>query len=142
MRSSPVLVTIEQTPHRRITPLTWLVLAGTALAVTLTITGLPPFGLPMPTWSIGIVTPTCGLTRASVALAKGDLATAWAFNPAAFAVALLAAITLTRLALGTLTKRWLSISLRVSGIAWAILIAIWWANQQLHADLIIHGTLP
>lgn len=36
---------------------------------------------------LGFMAPTCGLTRGGLALLRGDLATAWSYNPAVFLVA-------------------------------------------------------
>lgn len=61
--------------------LTRTVAIGSGMAVVLALTGGMPFALPMPTHAIGLVDPTCGLTRASIAMARGDLVSAWRFNP-------------------------------------------------------------
>lgn len=43
--------------------ITRLSLAGLITAALLAVVGGMPFDLPMPTHGIGLVTPTCGLTR-------------------------------------------------------------------------------
>lgn len=74
---------------------TWLAMAGVLAAISLALFGLPHIPLPMPTWQYGIVTPTCGLTRATEALAGGNLIAAWNYNPAAYLLAVTAATVLT-----------------------------------------------
>lgn len=121
-----------------------LLIIGVVAAAAFAVFGLPPVSLPMPTFAFGVVTPTCGLTRASTALARGDVATAWAFNPAVFLVALWTAAAAVRLVLGRATGRWLNVQFRPTRIGWAILGGLFvalWMNQQSHADLIMHGTV-
>ena len=54
--------------------ITALALGGLTAATLLSVAGGTPFDLPMPTHAIGLVTPTCGLTRGSTALVGGDAA--------------------------------------------------------------------
>lgn len=128
-------------PENRMPRLTWFMGAGIVLAGIFAFVGLPPFDLPMPTWAFGVVTPTCGLTRASTALAKGQFATAWAFNPAAYVLAATAIAAVARFTYAMFTKRWVNVSLRPTRLFWACLgalIVVWWVNQQMHADLIMN----
>ena len=124
--------------HDHVGPLSWLTLGGVLVAAGLALFGLPHVPLPMPTWEFGVVTPTCGLTRASVALSRGDVMTAWNVNPASFAIAAFAAAVLARLVVGLTTRTWINVAPRVPIIAWIAIVAIWWANQQVHADLIMN----
>lgn len=117
---------------------------GAAVATGFAVFGLPPVSLPMPTFAIGLVTPTCGLTRASTALARGDLATAWAFNPASILVASWSAFAFGRWVVGRSRGRWLNVRFRPTPLAWAYLAAafvVLGINQQMHAELIMHGTV-
>lgn len=66
--------------------ITALALGGLTAATLLSVAGGTPFDLPMPTHAIGLVTPTCGLTRGSTALVGGDAALAWRYNPASVVV--------------------------------------------------------
>lgn len=137
-------VTVTRDDHDRMPMLTRLVAAGLFLAVLLALFGLPPFDLPMPTWSIGLVTPTCGLTRATMALARGELGVAFAFNPAAFVLAATAIAAVVRWVSGRLTRHWVNVSMKPTALGWVsivILVAIWWINQQLHAELIMNGSV-
>ena len=123
---------------------TRLLFIGAAVAAGFAVLGLPPVSLPMPTFAIGLVTPTCGLTRASTALARGDLATAWAFNPASFLVASWSLFALGRWVVGSARGRWLNLRFRPTRAAWTYLAAafvILGVNQQMHAELIMHGTV-
>ncbi|HAM23490.1 MAG TPA: hypothetical protein DCQ04_14750 [Actinobacteria bacterium] len=115
----------------RMPRLTWFMAAGMLLAGVFAIVGLPPFDLPMPTWAFGVVTPTCGLTRASTALAKGQFGVAWAFNPAAYVLALVAVATAVRFVYGLVTKRWINVSVRPTRLFWVCLgvfVIVWWGN--------------
>lgn len=88
---------------------------------------------------LGFMAPTCGLTRGGLALLRGDLATAWRYNPAIFPVALLAAALFVRFASGVVTGRWLTLRVhsgsagRLLGLA--IIVALW-LNQQAHFALL------
>lgn len=84
--------------------LTWIVMFGLALTVSLADFGLPPFRLQMPTWVIGVVTPTCGLTRATTALARGEFGLAQMFNPAAFLLEVAAVASIVRWVVGRATE--------------------------------------
>lgn len=122
--------------------LTAFVAAGLLLAAVFAVFGLPESHLPMPTWSFGVVTPTCGLTRACTALARGEFAVAWRFNPASYLLALLAVATVIRWIAGRVTGRWVNISVRPTATGWiavVVLIALWSINQQAHAELIMTG---
>ncbi len=124
--------------------LIWFVGIGLVLAAGFAIFGLPSYQLPMPTWDFGVVTPTCGLTRASTALARGDLATAWNFNPAAFLLALAAVGAIVRSVVGYLTHHWVNITMKPTRLGWVViaaLVLLWWGNQQLNAHLIMTGSI-
>lgn len=125
--------------------LSWLVLIGMVAAVGFAVFGLPPFHFPpAPTWDYGIVVPTHGLMRASTALARGQCAVAWAFNPASFLVALAAVATVLRWLVALTTHRWMNVTVRFTPWVWGIiaaLVAALWINQQLHANLIINESI-
>lgn len=120
--------------------LTWVSAIGLATAAVLAVVGGLPFDIPMPTYRFGVVTPTCGLTRGSTAIARGDLGLAWQYNPASFAVIGLGAIGLTRGVVGFTTRRWVTVNCTRSRIAWvliAVAIVAFWLYQQSNADFII-----
>lgn len=116
------------------------VLVG-AVVLGLVLRALPPSVDVMhrATHGLGFMAPSCGLTRAGLALVRGDLPTAWRFNPAVFLVAPLAVGLMLRLGAGAASGRWLTIELTVSP-AWKVaaavgVVALWW-NQQAHFDLL------
>lgn len=89
----------------------------------------------------GVVGPSCGLTRAVVALARREPGRAWRFNPAGYVVFGGAVVLLARAAVGLMARRWLVIRpacprLAVAGAAVAFILL--WVNQQSHAAYLLH----
>jgi hypothetical protein len=124
--------------------ITGLSIGGLVAAALLALIGGMPFDLPMPTHGIGLVTPTCGLTRGSTALIRGDAALAWRYNPASLAVIAFGIFGLARAAIGFTTKRWLNLSVRLSPAAWialAVVFAILWVHQQGNAEFVMNARL-
>ena len=122
--------------------LSWLCLGGLGVAVLLALAGGYPFDTSMPTHRFGWVEPTCGLTRGSTAIARGDLALAWRYNPASFLVMGLGLFGVARLVLGAVQGRWVNVAVRPTRLAWVLLAAAiigLWAYQQTNADFIIHS---
>lgn len=141
---SPVSVSVvDADRHRFWTAGSAAILIG---AATLAVLGGSPVDLPMPTHAIGWVTPTCGLTRGSTAILRGDLALAWTYNPASFLVAATVTVGLGRAVTGRLTGRWITLQTRlgpkavalISVVAIALLVVLW-AHQQANADFIINS---
>lgn len=124
--------------------ITGLSLGGLVIAALLALVGGMPFDLPMPTHRIGLVTPTCGLTRGSTALVRGDAALAWRYNPASLAVIAFGILGLARAAIGFATKRWLNLSVRLSPTVWivlGVLFALLWVHQQGNAEFVMNARL-
>lgn len=99
----------------------------------------------MPTHAVGLVDPTCGLTRASTALARADFAAAWRFNPAGFLIAALEGATAVRAAYGAATRRRVTIHMawtRRSVAVALIVVGLWWAYQQSNAHFIMETRYP
>lgn len=120
----------------------WLSLVGLGAAVVLALIEGFPFDTPMPTHSFGWVEPTCGLTRGSTALVRGDPGLAWRYNPASFAVVAFGIAGITRFAVGTVTGRWLRLAIRPRRSGWILLVfgfVALWAYQQSNAEFIIHS---
>ena len=86
---------------------------------------------------IGFMAPTCGLTRAGLALTRLDLASAWSFNPAIFVAAPMIVMVLVRLLIGWAGHRWITLSWRPGPRAWVVIgvlsVALW-LNQQAHFE--------
>lgn len=125
--------------------LTRTVAIGATTAIVLAVIGGMPLALPMPTHAIGVVDPTCGLTRASTAIARGDFVNAWRFNPAAFLLAAAAVAVAARTAYGLTTRRWLTVRFawnRLRVAAAVVVFAGWWAYQQTNAEFIMHTRYP
>lgn len=102
--------------------------------------GLPDADLHSPLHRAGIMDPFCGMTRAMWSLAKGDLASAWRYNPGSFVVAAFGAVFVTRAVIGLIAGRWVSVRLASRRVVWMIAIAgtaILWANQQANAELLM-----
>jgi hypothetical protein len=59
-----------------------LAAAGLLAAGLLAVVGLPPVDLHRPLHHLGIMDPLCGMTRGTVALLRGQLGQAVAYNPA------------------------------------------------------------
>jgi len=113
--------------------------AGLLVAGVLALVGLPPVDLHGPLHDLGIMDPLCGMTRGTVAVLRGRLGQAVAYNPASPLLVAGAVLVLIRWLVGRLTGRWLDATLRRTpltvGIAAAMLLALW-LNQQAHAALL------
>lgn len=121
---------------------TWISVGGLAASVLLAVIGGFPLDTPMPTHSFGWVEPTCGLTRGSTAIARGDFSLAWRYNPASFLVIAVGAAGLLRAVVGTLTHRWLRVAISLRWAGWAVAAVAFvglWAHQQSNAEFIINS---
>ena len=121
---------------------TYLTVGGVLAAAVLAIIGGFPLDTPMPTHSFGWVEPTCGLTRGSTAIARGDFATAWHYNPASFLVMGFGVVGLVRTLVGVVTHRWANVKFTWPRVGWAVLgvaFIVLWAYQQTNADFIINA---
>ena len=112
----------------------------TLLAVgVLAVVGLPPVDLRGPLHRMGIMDPLCGMTRGTVALLRGQLGQAVAYNPASPLLVAGALLALGRWLVGRLTGRWLDATLQRTpltvGLAAVLALALW-INQQAHAALL------
>lgn len=114
---------------------------GAALgALMLAWLGLPPLDIHSPLHFLGIMDPLCGMTRAARALALGDLATAWLYNPGIFLLSAGAGLVLGRALFGLVTGRWISVILMwrrgvlIAGVGFFLAL---WVRQQLHAELLM-----
>jgi Protein of unknown function (DUF2752) len=116
-----------------------LAAAGLLAAGMLAVVGLPPVDLHGPLHYLGIMDPLCGMTRGTVAMLRGRLGQAVAYNPASPLLVAGALLAVGRWLFGRLTGRWLDATLRPTrltvGIAAALVLALW-VNQQAHAALL------
>jgi hypothetical protein len=116
-----------------------LAAAGLLAAAVLAVVGLPPVDLHGPLHRLGIMDPLCGMTRGTVAMLRGRLGQAVAYNPASPLLIAGALLALGRWLVGRLTGRWLDATLRPTprtvGLA-AALVLVLWVNQQAHATLL------
>lgn len=116
--------------------------AGMFAAVVLVIIGGLPLNIPMPTHAFGWVEPTCGLTRGSTAIARGDFATAWHYNPASFLAMGFGLAGLIRTAVGLAAHQWINIKVawsRAARVGFGLAVGAFWLYQQTNADFIIHA---
>jgi hypothetical protein len=119
----------------------WLRLAvlGIVGAFALALFGLPPVSVHEPTHFLGIMGPSCGMTRAVRLLAQGDLWGAWRYNPGSFVLAAAAGLLLIRGLVGITTTRWLDIAFHRPRLVWATFLIPFvalWINQQAHVSFI------
>jgi len=119
-----------------------LALVGIPLVVLLAIVGLPPVDIHGPLHYLGIMGPTCGMTRGVMWTARGDLARAWQFNPASLLVIpTMVGLTL-RITYSRITGRWLNFHIRWRPWLWIIptvLILLLSIRQQLNVDLLVNN---
>lgn len=121
-------------------PAFWVVLGCGAVALAMAIFGLPPIDLHSSLHDRGIMDPFCGMTRATRFFARGDLASAWRYNPGSYALALAAGLVVVRWFVGTFTGRWLTVRVlnRRAAAAFALLLFVALeVNQQSNAQLLM-----
>ncbi|MGH8870449.1 MAG: DUF2752 domain-containing protein [Acidimicrobiia bacterium] len=126
--------------HDRHPTTTRLVLIGIPLAVILAIVGLPPVDIHGPLHYLGIMGPTCGMTRGVMWTARGDLARAWQFNPASILVLPTMVVLTGRMIYGRITSRWLNLHIRWRPWLWlipAVVIVLLSIRQQLSVDFLL-----
>ena len=134
------LVSLRWERNDRHPTITRLALFGIPLTVLLAVLGLPPIDIHGPLHYLGIMGPTCGLTRGVMWTVRGDLARAWQFNPASLLVVLTLIGLTIRAVFGRTTGRWLTLHLRRRPWLWripallAILLAV---RQQDNIDLLL-----
>lgn len=119
-------------------------LVGMLAGLALVLNGGFPLDMPMPTHSFGWVEPTCGLTRGSTALIRGDFALAWRYNPASFLVVGGAVAWLVRTVVGLVSRRWLNLRVRPNAAIWiglAVTVGALLVRQQSNAEFIINSRL-
>jgi len=139
-RSHHRLVAVGWDDHDRHPISTRLVLVGIPLVVVVGLVGLPPLDIHGPLHYLGVMGPTCGMTRGVMWSARGDLVKAWQFNPASLVVIPAMALLTVRAAWGRVTGRWLNLSVRRSPWLWvsaAVLVLVLTVRQQLIIDFLL-----
>jgi hypothetical protein len=137
--SSPTLALCWEAHDRHPTS-TRLVLIGIPLLVLLAVVGLPPVDIHGPLHYLGIMGPTCGMTRGVMWSARGDLALAWQFNPASLLVIPTMISVTARMVYGSVTGRWLNLHIEWRPWLWIIptvLILLLTFRQQLNIDYLL-----
>jgi len=126
--------------HDRHPTFTRLALLGVPVVALVAFLGLPPLDLHGPLHYLGVMGPTCGMTRGVMWTARGDLAQAWRFNPASLMV-VPTLIGLTGHAVyGRITNRWLNLHIRWRPWLWVVPAAIILTlsiRQQLNIDFLL-----
>lgn len=120
--------------------LTQLAGVGLAAALLMAVFGQPPYGFHGPLHYLGIMSPTCGMSRGVMWLTRGELALAWEYNPASLVALPAGVVALIRAVIGRLTGRWPNVFVRwtwwILGPLLAALVTLA-VRQQLHAELLM-----
>ena len=115
-------------------------LIGLGVAGALALFGLPPVDLHSPLHHLGIMDPLCGGTRGLRAAALGRFGQAWSYDPLSVVLFVGACAALARVAVGRLTRRWLTVH-RGRGVPFwlglSAALAALEVNQQAHAAFLM-----
>lgn len=117
-----------------------LALIGIPVAAVLAIVGLPPIDIHGPLHYLGIMGPTCGMTRGVMWTARGDLLQAWQFNPASVLVIPAMVGLSLRAVYGRTSGRWLNGYIRWRPWLWivpAVILLLLSIHQQLNVDFLL-----
>lgn len=119
---------------------TVLATTGMTIGVLLALLGLPSLDIHGPLHHLGIMSPTCGATRALRLVFLGQLSQSLAYNPLGLVLVVGATASLARHLYGVLSGRWLNV--HISRGRTAILLAVGLVllleiNQQAHAPLLM-----
>ena len=116
-----------------------LMVAGALVSVALAVFGMPPVDLNGPLHVLGVMGPTCGMTRAVRHLALGEMSLALRYNPAVPVLPVAVVAVAARFLYGVATGQWLELKLRWR---WsplltlgAVLVALT-VHQQLNSELL------
>lgn len=109
-------------------------------AGAMAVLGLPPVDLHGPLHHLGVMGPTCGMTRAVRALARSEVEVALEYNPAVVLLPVLALLAWARTAVGVLRASWFEVSVRWSHPAVALPLGLatlaLWVHQQSNASML------
>lgn len=115
---------------------------GIPLVILLALVGLPPVDIHGPLHYLGVMGPTCGMTRGVMWAARGDLVRAWQFNPASLLVIPTIVGLAARAVYGRSTGRWLNLTIRWRPWLWivpAVLLLLLSIRQQLNIELLLNN---
>lgn len=126
--------------HDRHIAMTQLAVVGLVAAVLLAVFGQPPYGFHGPLHYLGVMSPTCGMSRGVMWFVRGNLALAWEYNPASLLIIPVGTVFVLRAMFGRLTGRWPNLRIRwnwwIVGLLIAAVVALT-LRQQLHIDLLV-----
>lgn len=125
--------------HDRHPTTTRLAIIGIPILVLLALVGLPPVDIHGPLHYLGVMGPTCGMTRGVMWTSRGDFARAWQFNPASLLVIPTMVGVTIRMIYG-LSGRWLNLDIRWRPWLWilpAVVLILLTVRQQLHIDFLL-----
>lgn len=128
--------------HDRHPIATRLALIGVPLVIVLGLVGLPPIDIHGPLHYVGVMGPTCGMTRGVMWAARGDLLCAWQFNPASLLVIPTMAGLVARAVYRMISGRWLNVAIRWRPWLWvipAVLLLLLSIRQQLNVELLLNN---
>lgn len=123
----------------------YLLVLGTAAvlgALALRVEGLPKLDPGGPLHGAGIPCPFCGGTRATLALARGDVAAAWSWNPVVPLLAIVVVGVIVRAVVGRLTGRWVEVFVPRKLTLAVVIVGLMalQVNQSLQADRLLGGS--
>lgn len=127
--------------HDRHTALTQLAVVGLAAALLMGVFGQPPYGFHGPLHYLGIMSPTCGMSRGVMWITRGNIALAFEYNPASLLALPAGLVALVRAVFGRFTGRWPNFFFRRNWWMLGLLVAAAVAltvRQQLHAELLMN----
>ncbi|MGH8872991.1 MAG: DUF2752 domain-containing protein [Acidimicrobiia bacterium] len=139
-RSHPSAVAISWEGNDRLTTVSRLALVSIPLVVLLALFGLPPGDVHGPLHYLGIMGPTCGMTRGVMWTTRGDLFRAWQFNPASLLVLPTMIGLMARAVYGRVTGRWLNLRIRWRPWLWiipALVLLLLSIRQQLNVEFLL-----
>ena len=118
----------------------WWFGTGALASVALAAFGLPPINVHGPLHFVGIMGPTCGMTRAVRSFALGNYPAALRYNPAVIFLPALAGVVFARASIGRLTGRWIDLSVRWRSRQVALplvaMLMVLTIRQQANVDLL------
>ncbi|MGH8957324.1 MAG: DUF2752 domain-containing protein [Acidimicrobiia bacterium] len=126
--------------HDRHRAMTRLAGVGLIAALLMALFGQPPYGFHGPLHYLGVMSPTCGMSRGVMWLMRGKMAMAWEYNPASLLVLPVGAVAVVRSVFGRFTNRWPNLTVRLNWwmlVLVIVAVATLTVRQQLKAELLM-----